>query len=765
MVNFWKIPIHKVTEVIPALFLLSGILFACRDMMYDAAVLAGAILTGVLVILVLKISELSFGAARITRIGIYAASLLCFAVFILYVAQGFLDTVNRFMILCNLRFQTEFEQFSVNSRVAPGALVFWCLVSVPLAALLLMLVRKRSTGMLSLLVVCGMFTGFVLGRSQMWGCVACLFGGILGTFTFTSAPGRQNGFRGMLCAALTSLLFLGFFLASGGYEGLERITRWRADAVAWFERFRYGEDTLPKGDLAKASELLEKEEETLKIETDKTQEWYLKGFVGAEYDGVMWKNLPADAYQGEYEGLLKWLETKGFSALSQFAQYNALTETAEGTDVGKVKVNVENVGAYRKYVYLPSTVETWEGGGAKERKDWHVCSKSFFGADEYHFQAVNGVVSADGISGAPWTQNPSGKAEKEYLDAESVYHSFVEAYYMEVEDETKEEIEAMFFPKREEKDFNDVTAQIRKVLRRETRYMEQPPAAPAGKDFVEWFLNESHRGNAVHYASAAVLAYRTAGYPARYVEGYHYAQETDGSQGADAGSEDAEETTVVLTNKNAHAWAEVYVPGVGWMPVEVVPGMYTEMYTNEIVEGEPTFQVNADVSEDGMEIDGSSGNGEASKEETKPFFLPVRRVLALSVSGMYLCLFFYLLLEIQRIVRRIRQKRMQSREDESVFVDRYVKEMTWLLLAGKVTGNYDHPLELAAQIEEKIDGISREEYVRAVKLLQKIRFGGKKLMPYEMHTLECFMKRLAGYLTRQAGVWVKLKVRYWYALY
>ena len=132
---------------------------------------------------------------------------------------------------------------------------------------------------------------------------------------------------------------------------------------------------------------------------------------------------------------------------------------------------------------------------------------------------------------------------------------------------------------------------------------------------------------------------------------------------------------------------------------------------------------------------------------------------------MYLCLFFYLLLEIQRIVRRIRQKRMQSREDESVFVDRYVKEMTWLLLAGKVTGNYDHPLELAAQIEEKIDGISREEYVRAVKLLQKIRFGGKKLMPYEMHTLECFMKRLAGYLTRQAGVWVKLKVRYWYALY
>lgn len=751
-------------EVIPALFLLCGILFACRDMMYDTRVLAGAVLTGALVILILRISELSAVSARIARTGIYMASILCFLTFLLYVAQGFLDTVNRGILLWNLRFQTEFEQFSVNGRAALGALVFWCLLAALLASLLLMLVKKRSTGLLFLIVIFGLLAGFVLGRSQMWGCVVCLLCGNFGMLIFTSAPRRQNGVRGMLCVILACLVFLGFFLATGGYEGVDRIDRWRADVVSWFERFRYGEDTLPKGDLSKASGLLRGEDEVLKLETDRTQEWYLKGFVGAEYDGAMWKNLSADAYQGEYEGLLKWLGTKDFSALTQFSRYHALTETEEGTDAGDIKVDVENIGAYRKYVYLPSTVEAFEGGGAEERKDWQVCSKRFFGADDYHFQAVNGIVSADEISAAPWTQSPSGKEEKEYLDAESVYHSFVEEYYMDLEDGMKEEMEKMFFPEGNEEEFGGVTAQIRKVLRQETRYTEQPPEAPAGEDFVMWFLNESHRGNAIHYASAAVLAYRAAGYPARYVEGYHYAQETKESQGWDAGMEDTEETAVVLTNKNAHAWVEVYVSGVGWMPVEVVPGMYTEMYTNEIIEGEPTFQVNADPGEDGMAVDGNSGSKEAPEEETEPFSLSLRRVLAALLSALYLCLILYLLLEAQRAVRRMHRERMRSQEDGTEYVDRYMKEMTWLLLTGKVKGNYNHPLELSAQVEEKIGGIRQEEYVRAINLLQKIRFGGKKLMPYEMHTLECFLKRLTRHLVRQAGIWGRFRVRYWYVL-
>lgn len=736
-----------VPEVILALFLLSGVLIACKDMMYSPACLKGAVLTGVLVLLILQVSELSDKTARGARLGIYMASILCFVVFILYIAQGFLDTVNRFGALWNLRFQTEFEQFAVNSRAVTGAVVFWCLISVSLAALLLMLVKRRSTGLLSMMVVLALLMGFVLGRSQMWGCVLCMIGGSFGTLVFTSAPGRQYGIWGLKCITLTGILFLSFFAGTNGYEGLDQIARWRADAVSWFERFRYGEDTLPKGNLAKAQGLLDGENETLRLAMETAQECYLKGFVGADYDGIMWKNLPMEAYQGEYEGLLKWLETKDFSVLRQFAQYNELTETAQGTDTGSVRIDVENTGAYRKFVYLPATAENWEGGGSKERKDWQVRSNRFFGTRNYSFQAVSGVVSADGVSTASWMQNPSGKAEKDYLDAESVYHSFAKEYYMDVDDDRKAELEELFFPEEKERDFNEVTAQIRRVLRQETRYVKTPPAVPSGKDFVDWFLNESHRGNAIHYASVAVLAYRTAGYPARYVEGYHYA---------------GEETAVVLTNQNAHAWVEVYVPGVGWMPVEVVPGMYTEMYTNQIVEGEPAFQVNADSTEDGLEIEGGQSDDDGREETPEQDVLSIHRILSMVMLSLYLCLILYLALEAQRIIRRMYRRRAMRKEEDSMFVDWYAKEMGRMLLTGKVRGNYNHPLELSGQVEEKIDGISADEYIRAVGLLQKVRFGGKKLKPHELHTLECFLKRLAGSLSRQAGVWGRFKVRYWY---
>ena len=104
-------------ETIPALFLVAGVLSAFRSMMYDESCLTGALLAGCLTILALQISQLSPKVSQGIKGGIYVLSLLSFLGFILFISQGFLDTLNRFMVLWNLRFQTEFEQFSVSSRV------------------------------------------------------------------------------------------------------------------------------------------------------------------------------------------------------------------------------------------------------------------------------------------------------------------------------------------------------------------------------------------------------------------------------------------------------------------------------------------------------------------------------------------------------------------------------------------------------------------------------------------------------------------------
>lgn len=85
------------------------------------------------------------------------------------------------------------------------------------------------------------------------------------------------------------------------------------------------------------------------------------------------------------------------------------------------------------------------------------------------------------------------------------------------------------------------------------------PAMPEqGEDFVEFFLDQSREGFCVHFASAATLLLRSAGYPARYVEGYVVPSNQDG-------------LWVDVPDYNAHAWVEVYCGGTGWIPVEVTP--------------------------------------------------------------------------------------------------------------------------------------------------------------------------------------------------
>ena len=106
---------------------------------------------------------------------------------------------------------------------------------------------------------------------------------------------------------------------------------------------------------------------------------------------------------------------------------------------------------------------------------------------------------------------------------------------------------------------------------------------------------------------------------------------------------------------------------------------------------------------------------------------------------------------------------MKGRREQD-FIIQYVKDMQQMLVIGKVAGRYDHPMELSGQVEEKIPGISREEYERVIQLIQKVRFGGKKLMPYEIHTLNCFAKSLLHALNQRKGVWGRLKTRYWYAM-
>lgn len=82
-------------------------------------------------------------------------------------------------------------------------------------------------------------------------------------------------------------------------------------------------------------------------------------------------------------------------------------------------------------------------------------------------------------------------------------------------------------------------------------YSTDVPWAPENQDFAAHFLFDQKSGYCTYFATAMTVLARSVGLPARYVEGF-LAQ----PEGADS---------VTLTGMNAHAWTEVFIPGMGWV--------------------------------------------------------------------------------------------------------------------------------------------------------------------------------------------------------
>jgi transglutaminase-like putative cysteine protease len=98
---------------------------------------------------------------------------------------------------------------------------------------------------------------------------------------------------------------------------------------------------------------------------------------------------------------------------------------------------------------------------------------------------------------------------------------------------------------------------ITNYLRREIAYanpLPEPP--PENVNGLEWMLFDSKVGFCNYYATAEVLMLRSIGIPARMAVGFA------------EGEFDHQEAIYTVRSLDAHAWPEVYFPGIGWIEFE-----------------------------------------------------------------------------------------------------------------------------------------------------------------------------------------------------
>lgn len=743
-------------EIFQILFLFAGILLSLSDLMYSSNCIVIAFISGLVVLIFRFIFQSSKIWSKRIDLALYLIGLSTLILSNMSFVQAIFDLLNRMIILCNVRFHTDFGKFVVKNTAAYGAMILWMLVGAIIASSFYHRMKKRQLYfVIPMVIICLMF-GFIFGNSSMLFATICILFGIFGIFIHDSAPERTLGlhFFGTHIGILLAIVILLSLFSN--YTSMTFIEDFKQNVVEKVDELRYGSDTLPKGDLSKTSNLLDGNEQRLEIEIDEPQELYLNGFIGGSYKNDQWIPLTSDHYEDKYEGILNWISSKKLNLLTQYSSYQKLSLQQDNSNLPLTSVNVKNINAYRKYVYLPITVESYTAFRSSQKKDWSVQSKRFFGTSDYKFKTFFYSQDLTFSSTRSWINDPKTLKQKNYINTESVYDQFVKDSYLDINAALKKEMQNIFFKDIKITNFNEATTRIRQILRKQIDYIDKPQDIKEHQDYISWLLHDSKEGNAVSYATIAVMAYRSLGYPSRYVEGYHLSKD-------DVEKMSKQQKKITLTTKNAHAWVEVYHSGIGWIPVEVVPGMYTETYSDQKVQGKPSYQLKSKKDKSGINTEqGNSGNHKKKENNKKEIATPIilSKIITILIFGLYLCLIIYFILELQR---KIRLYFWQKKESKLSVSDR-TKILGQLWRLSNVTGDYSHPLQLEEKILSIYPQIHPMEYERIIALIQKSRFGGKPLQPHEEHTLKCFIHKISHLLWKKSHIFGKIVLRYVYLI-
>ncbi len=143
---------------------------------------------------------------------------------------------------------------------------------------------------------------------------------------------------------------------------------------------------------------------------------------------------------------------------------------------------------------------------------------------------------------------------EEYVQDELSYRSYATTEYTALPEGTKANVLQLIQQAGLRADSPDIIAEVASYVRSCASYDLDTQPYPT-EDYAVYFLQNAETGYCVHYATAAAVIYRALGIPARVTDGFLFR--------AQAGE------VVDVLQANEHAWVEVYLDGLGWIPVEV----------------------------------------------------------------------------------------------------------------------------------------------------------------------------------------------------
>ena len=317
--------------------------------------------------------------------------------------------------------------------------------------------------------------------------------------------------------------------------------------------------TLPEGDFKEYKGDGGQSQPALVVTMEEPEEMYLRGFTGADFSDDTWSALDTAAL-AENEELLYWMNQNGWNPQMQFSEA-ALASDKSGKlkENGQKSVTVQNINACSEYLYVPYSLSS--GDYLKEE----IISPDGVKADgsrTYMYSVI--AKGTDRIAGTiKGLKNSKEDKTEDYRQAESAYREFVYSNYLSV----PEEINEMMVPYWDKvHKVNENSSEISSAQAQAYARAFLEAAFPEKGEAPQLILPlETAQGTSYQQATAAVMTLRHFGIPARYAEGYVITE--------DMAKEMKKNSSIEVDSSCAGAWAEVYHDGIGWIPVNLTPGI------------------------------------------------------------------------------------------------------------------------------------------------------------------------------------------------
>lgn len=266
---------------------------------------------------------------------------------------------------------------------------------------------------------------------------------------------------------------------------------------------------------------------------------------------------------------------------------------------------------------------------------------------------------------------------------------------------------------------------ITNYLENNFRYTLSPIIPPESSDFVEHFL-ETKKGYCTYYASAIAVMARCAGLPSRYVEGFSV-KPANGKK------------ETIVTAENAHAWAEIYIRGIGWLPFDPKTstrvsssGEIPDSFDEEMFVQEPTPEVVEDV----------------APIELKDKISPLPIILTVFVGLLLLIFGFIIIMHNVRINISLQRKRYQT--NRKIVTINYLD----ILFILKYYGPEKPPSQTISSYAKIVDNWLRFKnynFKEIANIISKMVYEEKEITDKDVDYIYSYYQVLRYYTARKLG--------------